>query len=466
MQVHNTPATVLFHAAAVAVAVAAATLALAAGYAQGVHAQFQEGGVDMEGSWYVGEGLKHGDYFSYSMCHEDYKECSKFRLDLWIRDDVQIGGNTKWLAETVVYDGDRIVRGQMALGKISAEPIEYTANLGAYRYAFKSSVVWLSAFATADSEPYSRGSKEFRDTSWGTVGEIGGPQLRPLALETVKAAGQDWDAVLIGWKNGPLSKVWIVDGFPFPIKARAYPYVTGGMPSSVAYEFILLKYEENVKENPFADVVGTDEQLVLQCGAHFDKNRWIKKLTVVGMYQVHVCYGPEEPRQGGNMQWMIKFTSRYDETEFLNQVQFDVLAMDKDMLPTRSLAAEDGRRVLHSPSGQYLIDIPVREDPGEVSYVIWVWGRAPEGLIPSDPPDYVEIPITVREGSGVANVPAPGVDESSAPTVEPETDRAPIPSWVRISAGWWAEGMIDDDSFVQAIQFLIQNGVMAVSPPS
>ena len=41
-------------------------------------AQIQSGGVDKPGTWYVGEGLKHGDYFSYNMCHVDYKECAEF----------------------------------------------------------------------------------------------------------------------------------------------------------------------------------------------------------------------------------------------------------------------------------------------------------------------------------------------------------------------------------------------------
>ena len=37
-----------------------------------------------------------------------------------------------------------------------------------------------------------------------------------------------------------------------------------------------------------------------------------------------------------------------------------------------------------------------------------------------------------------------------------------IPGWVKNNAGWWANGEIDDDSFVQGIQFLIQEGVMKI----
>jgi len=38
-----------------------------------------------------------------------------------------------------------------------------------------------------------------------------------------------------------------------------------------------------------------------------------------------------------------------------------------------------------------------------------------------------------------------------------------IPSWIKNNAGWWADGSIDDNSFVQGIQFLIKEGIMSVS---
>ena len=40
---------------------------------------------------------------------------------------------------------------------------------------------------------------------------------------------------------------------------------------------------------------------------------------------------------------------------------------------------------------------------------------------------------------------------------------AMIPDWIRNNAGWWAEGSIDDNSFVQGIQFMIKEGLMSVS---
>ena len=37
-----------------------------------------------------------------------------------------------------------------------------------------------------------------------------------------------------------------------------------------------------------------------------------------------------------------------------------------------------------------------------------------------------------------------------------------VPVWIKNNAGWWAEGTIDDDSFVQGIQFLIKEKIIEV----
>jgi len=38
-----------------------------------------------------------------------------------------------------------------------------------------------------------------------------------------------------------------------------------------------------------------------------------------------------------------------------------------------------------------------------------------------------------------------------------------IPSWIKNNAGWWADGQIDDSSFVSGLQWLISNGIMKIS---
>jgi len=42
------------------------------------------------------------------------------------------------------------------------------------------------------------------------------------------------------------------------------------------------------------------------------------------------------------------------------------------------------------------------------------------------------------------------------------SQEAVIPDWIKNNAGWWADGIIDDNSFVQGIQFLIKEGILRV----
>jgi peptidoglycan/xylan/chitin deacetylase (PgdA/CDA1 family) len=39
-----------------------------------------------------------------------------------------------------------------------------------------------------------------------------------------------------------------------------------------------------------------------------------------------------------------------------------------------------------------------------------------------------------------------------------------VPKWIKNNAGWWRDGHIDDNSFVQSIQFLIKEGIMQIPP--
>ena len=51
----------------------------------------------------------------------------------------------------------------------------------------------------------------------------------------------------------------------------------------------------------------------------------------------------------------------------------------------------------------------------------------------------------------------PNLPESSSETAES------VPGWVKNNAGWWAEGQIDDNSFVQGIEYLVKVGIIQVN---
>jgi len=54
--------------------------------------------------------------------------------------------------------------------------------------------------------------------------------------------------------------------------------------------------------------------------------------------------------------------------------------------------------------------------------------------------------------------------ESTAPIPELYKPETSIPGWIKNNAGWWADGQIDDGSFVAGIQWLISNNVMTIPP--
>jgi len=223
---------------------------------------FQAGGVNVDGSWYVGEGLKVGDYFSFNVCHVDYLDCSDFDMAMWVQEEVRVGTEDKFRIQVLVYDGSKIVKGIMDVGQVAPEPTGGTEEISSYRSVYKSSIAWLSAFATKEIEDdgvylTGKGPKEFRAASWGKIGNIGGQQILPSAEQTIRVGAGEFDSILLSWKTGgQQSKAWIVDEFPFPIKAKTFMHVSQGIPP-VEYDFELLDYKENVSSNPFVNVETT-----------------------------------------------------------------------------------------------------------------------------------------------------------------------------------------------------------------
>ena len=43
-----------------------------------------------------------------------------------------------------------------------------------------------------------------------------------------------------------------------------------------------------------------------------------------------------------------------------------------------------------------------------------------------------------------------------------ESSGKDIPSWIKNNAEWWADGQIDDEEFVDGIQYLVSNGIISV----
>ena len=44
----------------------------------------------------------------------------------------------------------------------------------------------------------------------------------------------------------------------------------------------------------------------------------------------------------------------------------------------------------------------------------------------------------------------------------PGVHAAEVPGWIKNNAGWWADGTIDDSSFISGIEWLVSNGIIEV----
>ena len=421
------------------------------------------GGVNHPGSWYAGENLKVGDYFKYKVCHNSYKDCTDFWLSMWVEKEVTSGPEDVFRFQVLVEDGNKILKGQMDVGKIAPEYIGGTVSDNILKYAsvYKSSISWLSSFATAEIDQPGKGPKAFSKVSWGKIANIGGEQVSPIGMETITVPAGEYDTILIGWKAGGVtSHISVVDDFPFPVKANTWVQVTEGVPPP-EYRFSLYEYRENVSSSPFAGIIDTEATKKGEgCITNYELVK-IYENTNTNSMVVNILYGPEKPRIGCDIYWSLEFKKAFSTDLFENQVHYDILkvnVIDGQTIPIASAADDEGHDKLFSASGQVHTYWLMQGDPGLQKFAVIVYGTGPVYSVP-DPTKfgYVLFDVELQSKKSVSG----GLETLTPTPVESETS---IPSWIKNNAGWWADGMIPDDAFVSGIQWLISNDVMNIPP--
>ena len=85
-------------------------------------------------------------------------------------------------------------------------------------------------------------------------------------------------------------------------------------------------------------------------------------------------------------------------------------------------------------------------------------------------PGSITIPVQFSEnGSHMVHIEMEGILfqpiplETATLTINVGQTETSIPDWIKNNAGWWADGQIDDGSFVSGLQWLISNGIMKIS---
>ena len=446
----NTIFIILFSVILVSGSVVPATFANHVSAGSGIGAGL--GGVNHPGSWYPGENLKVGDYFKYKVCHAEYKDCTDFWFSMWAEKEVLGGPEDKLRFQVLVEDGNKILKGQMDVGKVAPEYIGGTVSDNILKYAsvYKNSITWLSSFATAEIDQPGKGPKAFSKVSWGKIANIGGEQVSPIVMETITVPAGEYDVILVGWKSGGVtSHISVVDEFPFPVKASTWVQVTEGSPPQ-EYRFSLYEYRENVSLNPFEGIVDTEAaKKGSGCITNYEMVK-IYENTNTNSMVVNILYGPEKPRIGCDIEWVLEFKKAFATDLFENNVHYDILQVDDNTAVLASASSDEGRDKFFSTSGKVHRYWIAQGDPGLQKFAVMVYGVGPVFSVP-DPAKlgYILFDINLQSGTST----------SGQVATEPE---ASIPDWIKNNAGWWASGLIDDSSFVSGIQWLISNGIVNV----
>ena len=84
------------------------------------------------------------------------------------------------------------------------------------------------------------------------------------------------------------------------------------------------------------------------------------------------------------------------------------------------------------------------------------------GNIKTSNKDTITVQFSNTYSGNVDTVKAQGFVEGPSVTT-PTPSVTAIPSWIKSNAEWWADGVIDDNTFVSGIQYLVKVGIIKVS---
>ena len=190
--------------------------------------------------WYPGEGVKQGMYVKYRIQDYDTNEQQPFTLTLYFQQQDQDGN---WIVPAYVEENGRVLQGTLKLSE-SMSPLaggEVPQEMNEFIGGYQNSLLWLDA-ASSKFEPLS-----LTAGSWGKIASIGGQEVKPAGSQQVQFAGAQGvcgapscDATRITWRKGVDSNVWVVNEFPFPVKAETFADVTTP-PQPIQYAFELLE---------------------------------------------------------------------------------------------------------------------------------------------------------------------------------------------------------------------------------
>jgi|SRR5581483_3800989 len=254
--------------------------------------------------WYVGEGASQNTYVKYQIQEFYTADRQPFIMTIYFKEK-DADGN--WIAPTWVEYNNHVYEGTLKLGSNLARlaggdgvPSEMNPFLGGY----DRSLQWLEAF-TPQEQP-----KSLDDSSWGKPACSGCEEIKPMGKEAVDVPAGTYNTTLVGWNMGQVeNKIWIVNEFPYPVKAQTYGNATTGVPPT-QFMFDLVE-------------TGTGEP-VIKSTSDIPKSP-LEKQTGSGNYWIRLDWD-SDISSNTETSFGITFT---DKTHFpLQDVQYDLTVQD------------------------------------------------------------------------------------------------------------------------------------------
>jgi hypothetical protein len=256
--------------------------------------------------WYPGEGVKQDMYVKYEIQEEGTNDRQPFELTLYFQEQNQDG---EWTVPAFVVDQGRVIEGTWKLSDSMAYlaggsqvPAEMNDFVGGY----SGSLHWLDSFTTkADPKSLAPG------TNWGRTGSIGGSDLIVSGPESITVEDGTHDTTLLTYRKGVTSRIWVENGFPYPIKAEFFTDVTTGSPP-IQFAFELLETGTGKPTPP-----ASEEQIPTPP---------LSKMTGRGSYEIEIDWEPATIEPGKTVRFAVALSD--DQGLPLQRANYDFTIKD------------------------------------------------------------------------------------------------------------------------------------------
>ena len=157
----------------------------------------------------------------------------------------------------------------------------------------------------------------------------------------------------------------------------------------------------------------------------------LSSVTDNGQFRILTTWKPQDIRSDSSIEIFFNIT--------------DVFLKNKPVAVTYDFSMTYNDKIIYQQSG-------TSSDSQDEAHTV------AEFMIPSDVSGIAYMNFENLDGNNHAKTTIPVI-------VNRVENKVSIPGWIKDSAGWWASGQIDDETFLEGLQFLIRHGVINISTP-